>query len=179
MDDAKLKTCKMCYREIDERARKCPYCLHWQFRWSTIMLHPAFVMIPLFLFLVVFLVIFPRMIHNNIFHEGEKFRLHAGEITIQQSELKFGELESGPTVVVLGTVRNSGEFSWKEVYYDVQLFDGDNNLIDATQKGKYSFVIPANGSSSFKVSFPREFPEEHYVSHKVRVVSARDARARF
>jgi hypothetical protein len=140
--------------------------------------HPAFAMIPLFLFLVVFIAVFSFMF-RNMFYEGENFKLHAGEITIQQSELKFGELESSPTVVVLGTVRNSGEVSWDEVYFTVQLFDGDNNLVDAAQEEERSFVIPANGSSSFKVSFPREFPKEHYVSHKVRVVSAKDTRARF
>jgi hypothetical protein len=142
------------------------------------MSHPAVTMIPLLLFLVVFLVAYPRMF-RNMFYEGEDFKLHAGEITIQQSELKFGELESGPTVAVLGTMRNSGEISWDEVYFTVQLFDGDNNLIDAVQEEKYFFVVPANGSSSFKVSFPREFPKEHYVSHKVQVVSAKDTRARF
>lgn len=48
-----------------------------------------------------------------------------------------------------------------------------------TIREDYSFRLPANGTSSFKVSFRREFPEANYVKPVISVVGAKDARARW
>ncbi|MDH4239989.1 MAG: FxLYD domain-containing protein, partial [Phycisphaerae bacterium] len=93
-----------------------------------------------------------------------------------KSEPKFGETSHGPTVVVMGEIKNISNLSWKDVQLEVRFYDKDNNLIDTDQKEKYSFVVPANDISTFKVSIPREFPEEQYASCKVRILSAQDSR---
>ena len=57
--------------------------------------------------------------------------------------------------------------------------DSEKKLIDTGQEKKRFFVVPANDSSTFKVSITREFPEEQYNSFQVRVLLAKDERARF
>jgi len=181
MDDVQRKTCDICYSEMDVRARKCPCCQHWQNKFNRFATHPIVVMIPFLIAMTVMVAMLSTVpsIMREAFNQGEDFSTHEGEIAISNSKLEFGELESGPTVVILGRMENSGDFSWKDVRLEVEIFDADGNLVDACQDEQYRFVVPAQGSSALKVSFPREFPKEHYVSHKIRVISATDVRAGF
>ena len=175
MEEITSKTCKMCYKEIDSRAKKCPYCQHWQSKISMIVWHPAF---AVFLIMIPYLIVFSsvRLIFKSMFDQGEDFTPYRNQIIINKSEPKFGETSHGPTVVVMGEIKNISNLSWKDVQLEVRFYDKDNNLIDTDQKEKYSFVVPANDISTFKVSIPREFPEEQYASCKVRILSAQDSR---
>lgn len=165
----------MCYKQIDNRARKCPYCHHWQSKFSTVVFHPAFgvamVLIPL---LTVF--ILAGLMFQDMFDRGEEFSNYKDQITIADSQLKFGESEGGPTVVVMGNMMNSSNIPWEHIQLEVRFYDGNKKLIDTDQKQKYFFVVPANDVSTFKVSIPREFPEEEYTTFEVRVLSAKEAR---
>ena len=178
MSTSTTKTCKMCYMNIDSRARKCPYCHLWQTRLSTALNHPlavmSFVLIPM-------VAIWAAMgvVWSKTFDPGRDFQPYRDQIEVTQSEIKFGQDNCGPTVVVLGTVRNQSDVTWKEVQFAAQFFDKDNRLVDAGQENKYLFVFPANDECAFTVSFRRQFPQEQYTTCKARVVSARDVRARF
>lgn len=171
MEEITSKTCKMCYQEMDSRAKKCPYCHHWQNKISMIVWHPAFaaflIMIPS--------CIFVGLIFESMFDKGEDFTTYRTQIAISESELKFGKTVRGPTVVAMGIMTNKSSLSWKDVQLEVRFYDNNNKLIDTDQKNKYSFVVPANDISTFKVSIPREFPEEQYASCKVRILSAKDS----
>lgn len=175
MEEITSKICKMCYKEIDSRAKKCPYCQHWQYKISMVVFHPAFgVFIVLIPFLLVY--IFVGLMFKGMFDKGEDFTPYRNQITINESELKFGETSCGPTVVAMGIMTNNSSLSWEDVQLEVRFYDKENELIDTDQKNKYSFVVPANDISTFKVSIPREFPEEQYASCKVRILSAKDSR---
>jgi hypothetical protein len=178
MEEITSRICKMCYKEIDNRAKKCPYCQHLQNKISMVVFHPVFgvffVLIPM---LLVF--IFTGLMFKRILDQGEDFTPYRNQIAISESELKFGHTARGPTVVVMGKMTNNSSLSWKDVNLEVRFYDNDNKLVDTDQKNKYSFVVPANDVSTFKVSIPREFPEEQYASCKVRILSGRDSRARW
>ena len=61
----------------------------------------------------------------------------------------------------------------------MDFFDADGRRADVGQKEEYSFYLPAQAATSFKISFRRECPETNYVKHSVRVLTAKDARARW
>jgi hypothetical protein len=175
MEEITSKTCKMCYKEIDRRAKKCPYCQHLQNKISMVVFHPAF---GIFLVLTPMLLvyIFVGLFFKGIFNQGEDFTPYRNQITISESELKFGETSRGPTVVVIGKMTNNSSLSWKDVQLEVRFYDKNEKLVDTDQKEKYSFVVPENDISTFKVSIPREFPEVQYANCEVRILSAADAR---
>jgi hypothetical protein len=174
MEEITSKTCKTCYKEIDSRAKKCPYCQHWQSKSSMIVRHPAFAVFLIMGFLLVFGVIFESLF---VFDKGEDFATYSNQITISKTELKFGETSRGPTVVVMGEIKNNSDLSWEDVQLEVRFYDNNEKLSDTDQENKYSFVVPANDVSPFKISIQREFPEDQYASCKVRILSAKDASA--
>ena len=174
----------MCYMEIPDKAKKCPYCQHWQYKLSMITLHPAFgVGLCLLMFLILFG--FLSMMLGGIFNKGESFSDHKDSLNPTKTEMKFGEQTrcggegKYPTVAVIGKIENKSDLYWKDVVIETQFFNKQDKLIDTKQKEQYGFVVPAHGESSFKLSVDMEFPKEEYENYKVFIRSARDSRARF
>jgi hypothetical protein len=172
--DPGKKNCKMCRMEIPKEARKCPFCHHFQNRVSMVVFHPAFMAlfacIPLGAMLVVF---------ATIFDKGDDFETYKDQIVITDSQIALGDTKSGATVAVIGTIKNTSRVSWKEIQFHVDFLDAAGKRVDVGEREDYSFRLPAGEVSSFKVSFRREFPETNYVKHTVRVVAAKDVRARW
>jgi hypothetical protein len=172
--DLAKKTCKMCCMEIPKEARRCPFCHHFQNRVSMVMYHPAFMVLFASLPLAAMLFVFA-----NIFDTGEKYETYKDQVAITESQLVFGDTKSGATIAVMGTIKNTSPVPWKEIQFHVDFLDASGKRADVGEREDYNFRLPANGTSSFKVSFRREFPETNYAKHIVRVVTAKDARARW
>jgi hypothetical protein len=173
------KICKMCCEEIAVAAKKCPHCHHWQYRLSLIVFHPLFALIPALVLLVVFGLCY-EMVIKDIFAKGEPFQKYADQISITESKMEFGQDQSGPTIAVVGRVKNSSPVDWKDVRIHVEFCNSGGKLVDAGQQNEYSSSrLPANQDIAFKVSLPRQFPESEYASHKIRVFSATDCKQRF
>ena len=139
-----------------------------------VMFHPAFAVLFACLPMAGLLFIFA-----TVFDTGENYESYQGQIAITDSQLALGDTKSGATIAVLGTIKNTSPVPWKEIQFHVDFFDAQGRRTDVGERGDYSFRLAANGTSSFKVSFRREFPETNYVTHAVRVVAAKDARARW
>ena len=117
---------------------------------------------------------------NNIFPKGESFRDYADQVAVVESRIEFGQDQCGPTVGAIGTIRNSSPIGWKDIRFQVEFFDSEGNLVDAGQQSEYlSPHLPANEEIAFKVSFTRQFSEDKYMTHRIRVISAVDTRQRF
>jgi hypothetical protein len=173
--DLAKKTCKMCCMDIPKDARKCPHCHHFQNRLSMVLFYPGFVV----LVLLIPLVVLPVFFETTMFDRGEDYQRYKDQIEITNSEIAFGDTKSAGTVAVIGTIKNTSPIPWKEIQVHADFFDAQGKRTDVGEREDYSFYLPANGTSTFKASFRREFPETNYVKHSVRVVAAKDARARW
>jgi len=172
--DSETKVCKLCFREIPKPARKCPECHHFQNRSTMLMYHPAVAGLMFILSMAILLGFFA-----SIFEDGENFEFYQDQIVITASHLAFGTSGTNATVAVLGQIKNSSPIAWKDIYLHASFMDATGKTIDVGQRQEYAFYLPPDDSLPFKLSFRREFPESNYVNHTVRVVGAKDARARF
>src|SRR3989442_13676249 len=142
------KTCKMCFMEIPQQARKCPHCHHFQNRWSMVMFHPAFAVcfacLPIAAMLIAFAIIFDK---------GENYEAYKDQIVISDSQIAFGDTKSGATVAVIGTIKNTSQVSWMEIQFHVDFLDAAGKRTDVGERKDNYFRLPAGETSSFKVSF--------------------------
>lgn len=169
-----IKTCKMCCMEIPQQARKCPQCHHFQSRAAMLMFHPG--LVGLFALLPMAALMFMSV---SMFDTGEDYETYKDQIVVTGSEIAFGSTKAGGTVAVIGTIKNTSLVSWKDVYFHIDFLDAAGQRVDVGEKKNYDFRLPAGETSSFKVSFGREFPETNYVSAVVRVLGAKDVRAKW
>jgi len=174
MESGSKKTCRLCCMEIPQEARKCPYCQHFQTRSALLFYHPASGVLLAALPMVVFLIVIARL-----FDQGEDYQEYKDQILITESQIAFGEFKSGETVGVIGTITNNSAVPWKEILFNVEFTDAAGKRVDVGQKEEYQFHLPPHDSLAFKVSFRREYPVTNYVKHRVRVATAKDARARW
>jgi hypothetical protein len=115
----------------------------------------------------------------SIFDTGENCEIYKDQIRIRDSQVAFGDSKSGATVAVIGTITNASRVSWTRIQFHVDFLDAAGKRTDVGEKENYDFRLPAGETSSFKISFRREFPETNYVTPVVCVVGARDVRARW
>jgi len=160
--------------EIPLEARKCPHCQHFQTRAALLVYHPVSAVLLATLPLMAFLIVIA-----SLFDRGEDYQEYKDQIVITESQMAFGELKSGDTVGVIGTITNNSAVPWKEILFNVEFADAAGKRVDVGQKEEYQFHLPPHDSLGFKVSFRREYPETNYVKHKVRVATAKDARAKW
>jgi hypothetical protein len=116
---------------------------------------------------------------DSMMSKGEDFEPHRGELAVTESQIYFGETKTSATVGVMGSVKNSGKISWKEVNFHVDFVDATGKRVDVNEREAYGYEAPAGSESSFKISFSREFPQEKYARARVTIVRAKDVRARF
>ena len=138
------------------------------------MLHPAFagcsVVLPMTAMIIVV---------GILFDTGKNYDSYKDQIVISDSQIAFGHTDSGATVAVIGTIENTSQVSWKEIQFHVDFLDAAGKRVDVGVGREYTFRLPAGETSSFKVSFRREFPETNYVRPVVRIVGARDERSKW
>jgi len=175
---SKYKTCKVCFKEIDSRAQKCPHCHHWQSRIAKLIYAPVPSLFVLGFLLCFIFFTWETGEHERFLKSRESFNEYRSDVSIKESSLKFGGTDARPTVAIIGTIENATNISWKYVKFEVQFFDGGGKLIDISQKRIYT-TLKAKGDTNFKLSVPREFPEEQYASHTVNILSATDARGKY
>jgi hypothetical protein len=172
--DQETKVCRMCFREIPRQARKCPECHHFQSRATMLAYHPAVAVSLTALPMLIVFVLFARL-----FDAGEDYERYRDQIEVTDTELAFGLSGTNATVAVIGKIKNLSPVAWKDISLHATFFDAAAKTIDVGQRHEYSYYLPPNDVLPFKVSFRREFPESNYVNHAVRVIGAKDARARF
>ena len=169
--------CKMCDMEISPKAKKCPYCQHFQNKWLMIAYHPLF-----FIISAVIMVALMGTMLETLFSEGESFADYRNAVSVVDTKMVFGVTgceHKSPMVAILGRIQNDSLVSWKDIRLEATFFDKEGRLIDVTQKEQSSFMVAAKDHGTFKLSFQLEFPKEQYDSFKVRIISAKDERKRF
>jgi hypothetical protein len=170
MNEPATKTCPLCREPVHPEARKCPHCQHYLNKWVLANFHPLIIISPV---LLVFGAIFIWLMHT--LDRGESFEPFRSQLQITHSEMQFGELPTGPTVAVIGTIHNESNVAWKYINVEVRYFDKSHKLIDTQQRPEYSLSVPPKGDCAFKVSHLREFKLADYASHEVHIVGSHDA----
>ncbi len=88
------------------------------------------------------------------------------------SRIVYMPYPNGNQLSVVGTLENESKYDLKEVVIEVRYFDDKKQLIDSATNSDYSMVIPANGTTTFRVDTTAAHPEGSYKTHEVVITSA-------
>ena len=177
-EHTQLKTCQYCFEEIDERAKRCPHCASAQ-HWLYSPVGGLVVWQMPFLAIILGFGLFGYITFKSIFGKGEDFAQYADKIEVTQTHMFIGEdWEGKREAVVVGVIRNNSEVPWTWLNIEVQFFNAEGRMIDTeiADSGMFSAVLPQE-ERAFKAKTTVSQPEEEYVSFKVFVRDAGDARA--
>jgi hypothetical protein len=173
-EERQTKVCKVCYEQIDARAKKCPFCRQYQEPFVFFTLHPALVM-WLFVLPLVALYAFMGLWLYRSFSTGEDFARHEGELRVISSNMAWAEDESAPAIWVVGELENSGNVPWTDIQIEVQFTDRAGRLVDKDTKPDRG-TVPPHRRAPFMVATIPGLPRDNYAACKVYVRWAKDAR---
>jgi hypothetical protein len=165
------KKCRMCQKDVDPKAKKCPHCRSLQSK----IFNPIAIAVVLGITYFVFM----GLIFNDIMdtmNGGNIYDDYPNALSITESELKFTKSEEqGPLVTIIGKIKNSSDVNWERLNLQATCFNEDGEIIDVKQERDYDWLVPKNKEIPFKISFPRTIEENEYAEHRVVVISAEDA----
>lgn len=171
-ETTEMKPCAWCAEPIRIPAKACPHCRRLQPKWKKFsdMMTLLFLVIPMSL-------LFGGVVSlKEVFGSGRDFELFRSQIVVETSHMHFGQATNGNFVSVIGTLRNNSPYAWKEIQLEAQYYDKDGRMIDTRSESRFGDVLPSGATQAFRLRAPADKPEPAYVSHKVFVRSAKDAR---
>ncbi len=172
-DPESTRVCPLCAETIRAAAKVCPHCRNWQRKWS--LQNPqvggAIMMLAGLAMLISVLVFI-----EDHFTSGRSYAEYQDQISIRESHVSHRMGSSNLLVTVVGIVTNRSEFGWKELTFEVQMFDELGTLIDViTHPSGYSGVtIAPYGNAGFKIEGRAAHQESRYAAHKVSIRWAKD-----
>ena len=172
-EEQSTKQCRMCFREIDRRARACPYCGNWQGRVQLAVFVPV-----LLLGFGLGLVAYGEWLGRRLRPDGRAAGAVAyhGQISVTQSEMFKATSADGDIVFVVGKLRNESDVEWEQVGVEAEFFDPQGRLIDVEAEDHYLEHLIPHGEMAFKVRVVADRPLEEYADHKACVDYAKDIR---
>jgi len=178
MDEGKpTKTCRLCYMQIDARAKKCPYCRQWQHLLFLVTLPPQ-VEYAVLLGIVALSMGTLLLTAYRIGRPPEDFTKHAHELSVAESRMDLWELDGALHLSIVGKLKNDSSLPWQDAELECQFYDAEGRLVDVMQ-AEHSGTVPARGEAFFSLSLDPDLPREAYAQHKVVLRFARDARSRW
>lgn len=169
MNDSTTKACRRCCEQIALGAQRCPKCQSWQGVGAYLAANPiAIFSIPLG-FVPLFMMFW-------IFWPGADFGKYQDKIIVVEPQLVVNADKSYDGIVTVGKLENQSPLKWKDIVIEVQYFDQDGKLVAAATEKSLNMVLLPGVQHAFNVSSNREHAAEKYVSQKVFVRDARDAR---
>jgi hypothetical protein len=103
------------------------------------------------------------------------------QIVVIDSSMHYqpSDEKCGPTISVVGKIKNNSDVPWKDIYLEAQYFDSSGKMIDANGAEQYGLTLPPHEEVAFRLRGAADRAERDYASHRVFVHSARDARSLF
>jgi len=170
------KHCILCKKEIHLEAKKCPHCLSWQSKWLSDMQNPKtglLYMLGVFILTISVLAAFDAYESSQ---ENDKRNTTTNPetsykiIEILETEANYYKCdETFNCIVITGHLNNPSNKTWANVYFHIEYFDSNKNLIDNYSEKESELIIPKQSKTSFKLANRAYKNKEAYSSHKVTI----------
>ena len=161
------KICRRCAEEIKVAAKVCRHCGGSQ----AAKVLDLGALSPLILVALLFGTFF---VSARLLIGEKDFSGYHERIAILNSTAIARRNSSGSYLEVIGLLTNSSAVAWKNLDFELRLFDSQGALVD-TRTSPSSFSLPAHADHVFNVEFWPGQPLPPYQSYKLAVYDAHDA----
>ena len=160
--------CRYCLEPVLRMAKRCPHCAQWLSRWRSPLMQSLMVYA---LILVVF-----GPLYFSIFRSPANFADHENDLVVVESTFSYSPGSSTGWVACIGTLRNDGTIIWENPQIEVQYFNSAGDRIDTLTDSAYDLRIRPQQQVAFRVSGHAARSRDQYVTHRVTIQNADDAR---
>jgi len=138
--------------------------------------HPATWIALIILFGGILLIPMGSILYDVQHKRGSEFR-PSEAFSVVDSKVHYGVEKDIPHVSCIGTIRNNSDTTWENLHFQVRFFNSAGQLIDTLSDSDYALVVQAHSEGTFRVRGQADKSADQYVTHKIEVTWARDARS--
>lgn len=157
------KQCKECFKDVDVKATKCPYCQAHQGTFVRFWHSPIGPFVPAIVFFLGFFVFFKGIVFSDPIYDVDN------TLELSQSEFHFVDSDCGTKVTLIGSIKNKSDLALRNPTFDVVYYDAEKRIVDAISHQSYGLVLPPRSAKTFKVSEIASAEKSLYISSKVSV----------
>jgi hypothetical protein len=158
------QTCLYCLEPMRAGARRCPRCRSWQSRWAADAQNPGLEL--LLLFLGVATAIALLVWWGRLADQGAPTPNPAASIEVVGARA----VPEGDGVAWVGTLRNSADVTWRNLYFHAECVDESGVVVDVIDVRNPWVVLAPLADSRFKVVYSRlRLPPEEYEDCRLEV----------
>jgi len=107
---------------------------------------------------------------------GQMLEPYREKIAVFDTTMHYSRLDNTNVISIVGYLRNDSPYSWRALQLEVQYFDGSGKLVDTRTETLQYQELPAGMTEAFRIRTAAASDESSYVSNKVFVRMAKDAR---
>lgn len=155
-----LKSCKSCFKEIDGRATKCPYCQAFQQKWRNPQVLAG--LISLFFIPMAFL-----PLYFSGFLTKPKFDDYRKNVILTERAYFHDGADKTRFILELD---NRTDKKWEDANVQILFKDANGSVIGVTNENVYNFKAPAKTKSLCEVNAHQP---KAATAHEISLVSMR------
>ena len=179
MNDPEKQICPFCAELIKEQAKLCPHCHQWltlkSFRHPLVMLLISGVPIAV-IWVSLGVLLFSQI--DRLQNPKPFYSEFPGSLKILESRMNWTHTDEGLRIFVTGVLTNTSPEMWRSAEFDCRFYDASGAMIDADTGYGHISVCPYD-ESAFRVSILPTAPTNEYVSFKVSIGNAMNAKGLF
>jgi len=174
--------CRYCKEEINKDAKKCPHCHGWQVKWGLDLQNPkALIIYLLFLLFIIMPAFIVVMTNLERYWRSSKTETNISETSYKVIEISTSSLDTykcgnSKCIAISGVIENKSNSAWKDLYFHAELFNKHDQMIDNFSNHDYDIIVPANASTTFRITESAIKDLSEYSKHKVSIRWARKDR---
>lgn len=179
MNSTPKRICPFCAESINDVARICPRCRQWltikSFRNPTVGLFC--IVIPLIAsFVLVAIILLSGL--DRLQNPKPNYSDLPDSLLVLESHMNWAMTQDELRIYIAGVFTNTSSAAWKDTEFDCRFFDANGVMIDAGT-GFNRVTINPNDDAAFRISITPTAATNSYVSFKISVSHARNARSWF
>ena len=173
-ENEQTKICPLCAEIIKVAAKVCPRCRS--------RLQPTKNALVVWLQLLAIVILFygPMLLAARWVRDsklpGQSFEPSREKIAVFDTTMHYSQSDKTNIISTVGYLRNDSSNSWQALQLEVQYFDSGGKLVDTKTETLQYQELPMGMTEAFRIRAAAAAAESSYVSNKVFVRMAKDAR---
>jgi hypothetical protein len=169
------KACCICKEPMAADAKRCTRCQAWQSSWATFWYGGATQSFgQQIIWVGLMVVLMWAMFRFFMFPTGRDFQEYRKDLVFASQSMSFGKERDREFFAVVGTIKNTSDVPWRDLYVEARFLNTKNELIDTHSTHLRDVIALPKGEAAFRLTGNTVRPSSEYWKVTLSITSAKE-----